>query len=125
MTERTFRVERNGILMFETNLNPGDGVFLSSAAETYIASVGAEPHPDIAEDVVGEIKVEAEDSEAPVVPEPETVTEEELEEDEEGASYEDYTVEELKDVLRERELMVSGTKDELIARLEEDDEDDG
>jgi hypothetical protein len=124
MTERTFRVERNGILMFETNLNPGDGVFLSSAAETYIASVGAEPHPDIAEDVVGEIKVESEESELEV-PEPETVTEEELVEDEEGASYEDYTVEELKDILRERELMVSGTKDELIARLEDDDEDDG
>jgi hypothetical protein len=124
MTERTFRVERNGNLLFETNLNPADGVYLSSAAEVYTASLGAQAPPDI-EEVQGEMKVESEDSEAPVVPEPETVTEEELEEDEEGASYEDYTVEELKDVLRERELMVSGTKDELIARLEEDDEDDG
>jgi hypothetical protein len=70
------------------------------------------------------MKVESEASEAPdaVADEAVEVTEEELEADEEGASYEDYTVEELKDILRERELMVSGTKDELIARLEADDE---
>jgi hypothetical protein len=123
MTERTFRVERNGNLLFETNLNPADGVYLSSAAETYTASLGAQAPPDI-EEVQGEMKVESEASEAPdaVADEAVEVTEEELEADEEGASYEDYTVEELKDILRERELMVSGTKDELIARLEADDE---
>lgn len=32
-------------------------------------------------------------------------------------SFDDLTVEELKDKLAERELPVSGTKDELIARL--------
>jgi hypothetical protein len=37
-------------------------------------------------------------------------------------SYEDQTKEELQEELRERDLKVSGTKDELIDRLEEDDE---
>ena len=37
-------------------------------------------------------------------------------------AYEDLNKEELQDELRERELPVSGTKDELIARLEEDDD---
>lgn len=32
----------------------------------------------------------------------------------------DVTVEELKDILRDKDLPVSGTKDELIARLNED-----
>ncbi|MGH7206896.1 MAG: SAP domain-containing protein [Nitrospiraceae bacterium] len=41
---------------------------------------------------------------------------------EETAEYSEWTVEELRDALRGRDLMVSGTKDELIARLEEDDE---
>jgi hypothetical protein len=120
MTERTFRVERNGILMFETNLNPGDGVFLSSAAETYIASVGAEPHPDIAEDVVGEIKVEAEDSESPAV----AAVIEEMEAEtfiETDDEYTDWTVAQLKEELGNRGLPVSGTKAELIERLEDDD----
>lgn len=36
-------------------------------------------------------------------------------------SYEDQTKDELQDELRERDLQVSGTKDELIERLEEDD----
>lgn len=36
--------------------------------------------------------------------------------------YEDMTVERLKEILHERELPVSGTKAELIARLVEDDE---
>ncbi len=39
-----------------------------------------------------------------------------------AAEYSDYTVDELKDKLRERELPVSGSKEELVARLEEDDE---
>jgi post-segregation antitoxin (ccd killing protein) len=37
-------------------------------------------------------------------------------------SYEDQTKEELQEELRERDLKVSGTKDELIERIEEDDE---
>lgn len=37
------------------------------------------------------------------------------------SKYEDKTVEELQDDLRDRDLKVSGTKDELIARLEEAD----
>lgn len=38
----------------------------------------------------------------------------------------EQTVEELRDELRDRDLKVSGTKDELIERLDEDDEaDDG
>jgi hypothetical protein len=36
-------------------------------------------------------------------------------------SYEDQTKEELQEELRERDLKVSGTKDELVERLEEDD----
>jgi SAP domain len=36
--------------------------------------------------------------------------------------YEDHTVDELQDFLRERELAVSGTKSELVDRLVEDDE---
>lgn len=36
-----------------------------------------------------------------------------------GSDLEAMTVEELRDRLRERELKVSGTKDELIARLRE------
>jgi SAP domain-containing protein len=42
-----------------------------------------------------------------------------------GASaggYEEQTVADLQDELRNRDLAVSGTKDELIARLEEDDQ---
>jgi hypothetical protein len=38
-----------------------------------------------------------------------------------ASKYDEYSVEELKEELRERDLPVSGTKDELIARLEEDD----
>lgn len=41
--------------------------------------------------------------------------------DHEGAAVEDMTVEELRDELRDHDLKVSGTKDELIARLEEHD----
>jgi hypothetical protein len=37
------------------------------------------------------------------------------------SKYDGYTVEELRDELRDRALAVSGTKDELVARLEEDD----
>jgi len=36
--------------------------------------------------------------------------------------YEDMTVAQLRDILAERDLPVSGTKDELIARIVEDDE---
>lgn len=43
----------------------------------------------------------------------------EPEADAEG-SLEDKTVDELKDLLRERDLPVSGNKDELVARLSED-----
>lgn len=39
-----------------------------------------------------------------------------------AGGYEEQTVAELQDELRARDLAVSGTKDELIARLEEDDE---
>lgn len=38
-----------------------------------------------------------------------------------STDYEDQMVSELRDQLRDRDLMVSGTKDELIDRLEEDD----
>lgn len=44
--------------------------------------------------------------------------------DGEEADYEDLTVAELQDRLRDRDLPVSGTKDELIARLVEDDDSD-
>ena len=37
------------------------------------------------------------------------------------AGWDEYTVDELKDELKARGLPVSGTKDELVARLEEDD----
>lgn len=40
-----------------------------------------------------------------------------------NSDYEDRTVEELRDDLRERDLRVSGSKEELIARLQEDDVD--
>lgn len=40
-------------------------------------------------------------------------------------AYEDQTVTELQDLLRDRDLAVSGTKDELIARLEESDNQTG
>lgn len=38
------------------------------------------------------------------------------------SDYNDQSVEELKDELRRRDLPVSGSKDDLIARLEADDE---
>lgn len=38
-----------------------------------------------------------------------------------GQDYEELTVEELRDILRDRDLTVSGTKAELIDRLNEDD----
>jgi hypothetical protein len=41
------------------------------------------------------------------------------------SKYEDQTVEELRDELRDRDLQVSGNKDELVARLVEHDESDG
>jgi hypothetical protein len=133
MTERVFQVMKNGILQFETNLNPGDGVFLSSAAEAYVAHLGAEAPADV-EEVQGQMNVEYELGELPVEPEPvvledeavaaeaEEVTEAELEADEEEAEYSEWTVDELKEALRSRGLMVSGTKDELIERLEGNDE---
>jgi hypothetical protein len=37
-------------------------------------------------------------------------------------NYDDQTVEELRDELRDRDLKVSGTKEDLVARLREDDE---
>ena len=39
--------------------------------------------------------------------------------------YSDYTVEELREELRERDLSTTGNKAELIERLEYDDADDG
>lgn len=36
--------------------------------------------------------------------------------------YDDRTVDELRDELRDRDLKVSGSKDELVQRLEEDDQ---
>lgn len=42
----------------------------------------------------------------------------------EGDGYEDMTVAELQALLEARGLPKSGNKDDLIARLEEDDEDD-
>lgn len=43
-------------------------------------------------------------------------------EDEGGeGDYDDMSIEELKNLLRARDLPVSGNKDELVARLEEDD----
>lgn len=41
------------------------------------------------------------------------------------SDYDDRTVEELQGELRDRDLKVSGTKDELIARLEDDDASSG
>ncbi len=41
---------------------------------------------------------------------------------EEEADYDEWTVDELKDALRSRGLMVSGTKAELVERLEGDDD---
>lgn len=42
--------------------------------------------------------------------------------DAEDSDYSEWSIEELKDALRTRGLPVSGNKDELVARLEEDDE---
>lgn len=50
----------------------------------------------------------------------ETESEDESEEEESGG-YADLDVEGLKSALKDRELPVSGTKPELIARLEQDD----
>ncbi|KKM20863.1 hypothetical protein LCGC14_1641220 [marine sediment metagenome] len=44
--------------------------------------------------------------------------------DAEAKAYEDWSANELKDALRERELPVSGNKPELIERLEESDVED-
>lgn len=44
--------------------------------------------------------------------------------EDEEVYYEDMTVAQLRDILTERDLPVSGTKDEIIARLVEDDEKD-
>jgi hypothetical protein len=44
--------------------------------------------------------------------------------DEEGDEYDDMLADDLKEELRKRDLPVSGNKDELIARLREDDESD-
>jgi hypothetical protein len=94
-------------------------VFLSSAADLYIASLGAEAPADV-EEVQGEMTVESEDSELDAIAdEAEEVTEEELEADEEEGGLEELTVEELKEELRDAGLPVSGTKAELIERLED------
>jgi hypothetical protein len=44
--------------------------------------------------------------------------------DDDGSEYDDMTIDQLKDALRERDLPVSGNKQELIDRLVEDDEAD-
>jgi hypothetical protein len=41
--------------------------------------------------------------------------------EEEGGDYSELTVEELRDILRDRDLPVGGTKGELIDRLQADD----
>lgn len=46
------------------------------------------------------------------------------EEDDGGEGYDDLTNDELKEELRKRDLPVSGNHAELVARLEEDDEED-
>jgi hypothetical protein len=110
MTERTFRVERNGILLFQTNLNPQDGVFLSQAADDYIASLGVQAHPDI--------QVETAMIPTPLV----DALIEEIDAEYEALDYSEWTVEEIKDALRARDLLLTGNKAELIERLEDDDE---
>jgi hypothetical protein len=60
------------------------------------------------------------------VPEPESYgLEPEEAEAEEAGGYGEYTVEELKEFLRERDLPVSGSKEELVERLEEADKAEG
>ena len=41
-----------------------------------------------------------------------------------GIDYSEFTVNELKDILRDRDLPVSGCKDELLERLQQDDQSD-
>jgi hypothetical protein len=65
----------------------------------------------------------ARESVAPASEMPSTAPEPEPEEgDGEGGDYDEFTVDELRDDLRSRDLHTSGTKAELIARLEDDDE---
>lgn len=51
----------------------------------------------------------------------ETEIEPTIQSDTDAAGYEAQTLEDLKEVARSRDLAVSGTKSELIARLEDDD----
>ncbi len=41
--------------------------------------------------------------------------------EEESSDYEELTAEELRDILRDRDLPVNGRKSELVARLQDDD----
>lgn len=79
-----------------------------SNKDGFIAAANTEP-PEPVEEVSVEDDVEEEDDD----------------EDESESEYAGHTVDELKEFLTERDLPVSGTKAELIARLEEADGEEG
>jgi hypothetical protein len=80
--------------MYEVNLNDGDSVYLTEDADGITATVGGQPATQ------EELVDAAEDETKPVT-----------------LDYDEMTVEELKQLLRDDDLPVSGTKAELIERL--------
>ncbi len=105
MVERNLYLSRSGTLLYQTHLNELDEVFTQVGAcgihngvpcNDVTVTLGAAPLD----------AVEAEAIEEEAVTEP-TVT----------LSFDEMSVEDLKGLLRERDLPVSGTKAELVIRL--------
>lgn len=92
-----FIVIRNDLPIFETHLNDGEAVFLSDDGSQAWIGAGAPAAQQVAEASNAQVTTPG-----LFIP------------------YEDMTVEELKGLLRDKDMLVSGDKSALVARLSDD-----
>jgi len=122
MSERILQVHNHGVIAYEQHLSEGDNVTLgteitggdenteASPIECVCVNVRSSSMPVVAE--FQPIDVASDSTPGPVTAVRTMVARGVL-----SLKADEVTVEQLKDILRDKDLAVSGTKDELIARL--------